>query len=202
MLLDPTRGGRGSWQVAVGEQFGVDASQLDGALFQRNWADILIGAAPIEPALDRAINTLGWPCSVEELLTAWFESDFFVNGQFVQAAFSWVEGGARLILVTNQEHRRAAFLRERFNEVLPPFVLYYSAGIGKVKSDPHFFDIVDADLGISGSPGSVVLVDDTLDNIAAARSHGWRAVHFTDQPQWQVDVSEQLAAAALADGRN
>jgi putative hydrolase of the HAD superfamily len=202
VLLDPTRGGRGSWQVAVGEQFGIDASQLDGALFRRHWADILVGTAPIEPALERAIDALGWPCSVEELLAAWFESDFFVNGQLVQAAFEWVEGGSRLILVTNQEHRRAAFLRERFTQVLPPFVLYYSAGIGQVKSDPDFFDIVDAELGTSGSPGSVVLVDDTLGNITTAQLHGWRAVHFTGQPEWEADISEQLAAAALADGRN
>src|SRR5580692_11426939 len=33
VLLDPQRGGRGPWQVAFSERFGVDAGRLDGTLF-------------------------------------------------------------------------------------------------------------------------------------------------------------------------
>jgi putative hydrolase of the HAD superfamily len=195
VLLDPTRGGLGTWQDAVGEQFGVDVTLLNGAFFERAWPDIMVGLAPIGPALSTALVDLGWPCTVDEFLGAWFDADFVVNRALAEASTRWVADGARLILVTNQEHRRAAFLKDHLAEFLPPFESFYSAAVGTGKSDPEFFRRVDAALGTSGSAQSVVLVDDTRANIDVASTHGWRTVHFTQQPDWEREIGALLGAA-------
>lgn len=166
--------------------------------FEQAWPEIMLGVMPVEPALSDAILKLGWPCSVEEFLRAWFEADFVVDLAVAAAATRWVTEGARLILVTNQEHRRAAFLRDHFAEYLPPFDLFYSAAVGTGKTNPDFFRHVDAALGISEERQSVVLVDDTRANIGVAATHGWLTVHFTCQPDWQREIGAALSAAGSA----
>ena len=95
----------------------------------------MIGLAPIEPSLSDALAELGWSCEAEEFLAAWFEADFVINLELTAATSRWVSDGARLIVVSNQEHRRAAFLRDHLAEFLPPFELFSSAAIGTGKNE-------------------------------------------------------------------
>jgi hypothetical protein len=60
VLLDPQRGGRGTWQVAFGERFGVDAGRLEGTIFAAPWADVVTGQRSVEAALAEALLELGW----------------------------------------------------------------------------------------------------------------------------------------------
>jgi len=73
VLLDATGAGPGGWFAFVSERFGVDADLLQSTFFDRAWADVVIGRAPIERALTDAVTELGWTMTVEELLNCWFE---------------------------------------------------------------------------------------------------------------------------------
>lgn len=196
VLLDPLRGGAGPWVGELSARFGVDGEALGATFFSVDWDDVIVGRAPIEARLASALDKLGWTMSVEELLECWFEADLAVDSEVVVAVSGWVDRGVRIVLATNQEHRRAAYLDEHLGEHLPISGITHSAGLGVVKSDPAFFPAAQHLLGVDGPPSSVVFVDDARENVAAATAYGWRGIHYTGQSGWVALVESALAAAA------
>lgn len=193
VLLDPAGAGPGGWQQVVADRFGVDPGPLRRLFFARQWPDVVVGRTAVEPALGRALDELGWTMTVEELLGCWFEADFAVDLDVVDAVRVWADDGARLVLVTNQEHRRARYLEERLGALIPLTGMAYSAGLGRLKEDPAFYPAASARLGLGGAP--VVLVDDAPANVEAARRHGWAAVGFTRDGDWRAAVGAALSRA-------
>jgi putative hydrolase of the HAD superfamily len=120
-------------------RYGVDAGGLDATFFQERWPRIIIGDMAIEPALAGVIDELGWTMTVEQLLDCWFEADYSVDHEVVEAARTWAAAGARLVLATNQEHRRAHYLDQRPRTLLPISGLAYSGALGYMKEHPPFF---------------------------------------------------------------
>jgi putative hydrolase of the HAD superfamily len=197
VLLDPERGGRGAWQLALADRFGLDPSALDRFFFKRWWPDVVVGRISIEEALGKAIAEGSWPVSVDALLECWFEADFWPCTEIIAAARSWSERGARLALVTNQEHRRAAYVRARLGELFPVDQMIYSAAVGHVKSEPEFFAVATRMFGGADGGPPIVFVDDTVMNVEAARRAGWIAVHF-EVGSWPGRMETALGAAAAA----
>jgi putative hydrolase of the HAD superfamily len=54
---------------------------------------------------------------------------------------------------------------------------YYSAALGSRKPHRAFFEAIQAQIDVP--PSDLLLVDDSKDNVAAAISAGWSAVHWT-----------------------
>lgn len=197
VLLDPHRGGRGPWTQALAEDCGVDAAQLQPAFFRRGWRDILTGKIDIEGALAAAIEELGWTLDVNDVLRRWFEADFVVDYEVVHAARGWAADGARLVLATNQEHRRAEFLRERLGALLPLSGFVYSAAVGFLKDDPRFYPAASELLGLPARDPAVVFADDSPQNVQTAREYGWTGVHFVRQADWRQEIGSALSRVVL-----
>jgi putative hydrolase of the HAD superfamily len=178
VVLDSEREGASSWQLAVADQFGVDPWELDRFFFDRWWPEVIVGRTSIEEALESVIAEADWTVSVDALLESWFEADFWPCTDVIAAGNSWSQRGARLALVTNQEHRRAAYVEARLDEMVPVDRMVYSAALGRLKSEPEFF--VEATRVLTEPEGvhSIVFLDDTIDNVEVARRAGWTAVHF------------------------
>jgi putative hydrolase of the HAD superfamily len=155
---------------------------------------VIVGRLSVEDALGSAIAQNSWSVSVDEFLQCWFEADFWPVPDVVSAATSWSERGARLALVTNQEHRRAAYLQERLGELLPIDQMVYSAEIGHVKSEPEFFVLATATLNAGGG-SAIVFVDDTSAHVEVARLSGWQAVQF-ESGTWPGRMEAALDAVA------
>jgi putative hydrolase of the HAD superfamily len=196
VVLDSERGGRGKWHREVERRYGVDITDLQRVFFQPSWPEVVRGERAIEPVLAAALAELGWPMTVEELLTCWFEADFVVDHDVVAAAKTWSEDGVRIVLVTDQEHRRASYLRDALADVLPISGFAYSAAVGCVKRDDAFFVRAAALLGADPASHAVVFVDDTMANVEAARRHGWDAVHFTKADGWREEIARALRRAS------
>lgn len=195
VLLDSQRGGRGPWQDAFGERFGVDARRLDETLFAAPWADVVTGRRPVESALADALQHLGWDIGVEAALDCWFEEDFVVEPAVLAAAGAWCEQGVPVALVSNQEPRRARYLQQRLAPLLPLHGTAFSGDLGAVKSDPDFYRRADRRLGIAETGAPVVFLDDTAANIDAAVRHGWAGIHFAPGTDWRAAVGTALDAA-------
>jgi len=198
VILDAARAGSMRWKSSFGEKFGVNADLLSEEFFGRAWSRVIRGQLAIESALEEAITALGWTMAVGQVLNIWFETDYFPDNEVIAAAIGWAQQGARVVLVTNQEHRRAEFLKLRLSELLPLSGFVYSAAIGFVKEEPEFYPIADTQLGTSGIADAVVFVDDTLENVEAARSHGWRGIYFEKSTAWQSTIDHSLQQAALS----
>jgi putative hydrolase of the HAD superfamily len=196
VVLDPTLGGRGGWHRVLADRYSVDADRFARVFFSRHWPDVVVGRTAVEPALAQVMVELGWTMTVDDVLSCWFEADFAVDGDVVEAARAWADEGARLVLVTNQEHRRARFLEEHLRAVMPVDAMAYSAAVGLMKHDPQFFAAASELLGIDRQARSVVLVDDARQNVEAARRYGWGAVHFTKGHGWRSEITAALKAAA------
>ncbi len=197
VLIDPWRGGRGPWQHAFGERFGVDAADLDETLFATAWSEVIVGQRPVESALAEALHELGWGMGVEAALQCWFEEDFVLEPAVMTAAAAWAELGIPLALVSNQERRRARYLEERLAQVLPLSGVAFSGDLGLVKTDPDFYNRAERRLGIGGHGGTVVFLDDTASNVEAALRHGWVGIHFAKDRDWQGEVGAALERARL-----
>jgi FMN phosphatase YigB (HAD superfamily) len=195
VLLGPERGGRGPWPVAFSERFDVEARLLDQTLFTAPWSDVIIGHRPIESALAEALHELGWGMGVEAALQCWFEEDFVVEPAVIAAARTWSVPGIPLVLVSNQEPRRARFLRERLAPLLPISGVAFSGELGVVKSDPDFYERAERCLGLAVSGPSIVFLDDTLGNVEAAAQRGWTGIHLRKDRDWESEVAAALDRA-------
>jgi putative hydrolase of the HAD superfamily len=199
VLLDPRRGGRGPWQVAFSQQFGVDANLLDQAYFQTAWPDVIVGRDPIETTLSAAMQDLGWNIDVDDALSCWFEADFVVDPEVVDAANDWSRRGIRVVLATNQEVRRAWYLEQRLATLIPLSGIAFSGALGILKVDPAFYAAAERQLGITPDRTSVVFVDDTEGNVEAARRHGWKSLLFSRESDWRR-ATERAIEPSSGDG--
>jgi putative hydrolase of the HAD superfamily len=197
VLLDPERHGAGHWTVEMERSFGLTRLQFREAFFMRAWDDVVNGRQSVEAGVADALAQLSAEVDVEEFLRVWFEADFAVIDEAIELARRVSDAGWRVVLATNQEHRRAAFLRERLGARMPIDDVLYSADLGVQKHDGVFFELASARLGVDVEDRcDVVFVDDVEHNVARARSAGWTAVHAApDAPAgvWIAEVDGLLA---------
>ncbi|HAP75252.1 MAG TPA: haloacid dehalogenase [Acidimicrobiaceae bacterium] len=193
VLLDLDRNGRGHWTNELKAQFGIEPALLNEAFFRRSWTDIVIGRRSVEHGLAEALAQIGTTADVESVLDCWFDADYVPIADTFELAQRAAQAGCRVVLATNQEHRRAAYLHRRIGASFPIDRVIYSADIGYQKHDPTFFEIASDLLGVDQRDRSnIVFVDDAAQNVDVARSAGWRAVHAASGQPWHNEVANLL----------
>ncbi len=196
VLLDPERGGLGNWTTEMERSFGITRLQFREAFFMRSWDDVVNGRRPVEAAVAEALAGLDADVEVEDFLAVWFVADFVPIDAAIDLARRAGDAGCRVVLATNQEHRRAAFLREHLGSVMPIDDVLYSADLGAQKHEAVFFELASERLGLDGGQrGDVVFVDDVDHNVEQARRAGWQAVHAepgVPPTAWICDVERLL----------
>ncbi len=193
VLLDPDRNGDGHWTNELTAQFGIQRSQIREAFFSKRWDDVVNGRCSVEDALGEALVQIGATVDVESVLSCWFDADYAPIEETFDLARRAAQAGCRVVLATNQEHRRADYLLRRIGAAVPIDCVLYSADVGYQKHDRQFFEIATERLGLTYEQRqSVVFVDDVCNNVEVARSAGWRAVHATEDQSWRLEVDELL----------
>lgn len=193
VLLDLDRNGRGHWTNELKAQFGIEPALLNEAFFRRSWTDIIIGRRSVEDGLAEALAQIGTTANVESVLACWFDADYVPIADTFELAQRATQFGCRVVLATNQEHRRAAYLHGRIGASFSVDRVIYSADVGCQKHDPTFFEIASDLLGVDERDRSnIVFVDDAAQNVDIARSAGWRAVHAAPGQPWHNDVANLL----------
>jgi putative hydrolase of the HAD superfamily len=197
VLLDPERGGAGPWSDEMEREFGIATSQFREAFFARSWHQVINGQLGVETGVGEALADLGVDVAVEDFLRVWFEADFVPVDDAIALARRAGDAGCRVVLATNQEHRRAAFLLERLGALMPIDDVLYSAELGVQKHDASFFELASMRLGVSDDRRSdVVFVDDVQHNVEQAVAAGWQAVHAAPGApvvEWVAAVEQLLA---------
>jgi putative hydrolase of the HAD superfamily len=193
VLLDASRGGAGHWTSELERLHGISRAQLQDAFFMRCWDDILNGRRAIEDGLAEALDLIGSTVDCEDVLSCWFEADFVPVDSVVALGRRAADAGRRVVLVTNQEHRRAAFLRERLGKLLPIDNVIYSADVGYQKPENAFFERATERLGLRPDQRKqIVFVDDVLLNVETALAAGWCGVHAGEDREWLDEVERLL----------
>lgn len=193
VLLDPSRGGRGPWKSTLGERFGITPDDLGRTFFARYWSDVVVGRSAVLPGLEAAMAELGEPASAAEVLEHWLATDFVVDERAVAIVRRWALDGIPVVLATNQEHERAAYLHERLGRLVDLSGMVYSAALGVTKDDVRFYERAAAALGLADAV-TVVFVDDSPENVATATNAGWHGVLCAEDVDWVLEVNGLLAS--------
>ncbi len=193
VLLDPDRHGDGHWTNELTARFGIERAQLRESFFMQSWDDVVNGRRTVEDGLGEALARIGTTVDVESVLSCWFDADYAPIEETFDLARRAAAAGCRVVLATNQEHRRADYLQRRIGAAVPLERVIYSADVGYQKHDPRFFETASDRLGLTTDRRtSVVFVDDVIHNVEVARSAGWRAVHASADQPWRHEVADLL----------
>jgi putative hydrolase of the HAD superfamily len=171
VVITPRPGG---WAATLERDLGLSSEILQAEFFRPHWDDVALGRADLHDRLAPVLARHAPHLTSHWLVAYWFEKDAQIDTGLLDELTELRRTGVELHLATIQEAERAAWLwntlgfRHRFD------ALHYSGDIGAKKTDAAFYAAVEARTGLSGA--EVALIDDTPDNVDAARAAGWRAV--------------------------
>jgi putative hydrolase of the HAD superfamily len=166
-----------SWATDIERDLGISPEKLHSLFFAPHWAGIVTGEKNLADVLAACLPALATALSVQEFTDYWFEKDSRLDEGVLAECGGLRKNGIRIFLATNQEHMRATFLMETLRLRDHVDGIIYSAQVKARKPQRAFFDAAEQRSG--ARPEELVLVDDTIANVEAARAASWRAVHWT-----------------------
>jgi putative hydrolase of the HAD superfamily len=155
---------------------GLRPETLQQEFFKPHWLDIVTGREPIEPRLASVLQKIAPGLSAATLIDYWFENDSRLDFRLLEELATCRKNGISLFLATNQEHLRARYLMDQLGLHAHFDGIFYSAALGHKKPSADFFRLATSHAGVRSE--EVAFIDDTLENIEAAREFGWYAVHW------------------------
>jgi putative hydrolase of the HAD superfamily len=165
--------------TALEADLGLSSERLQKAFFHRYWEAIVTGKEPMTERLVDVLAEIAPHLSAETLTAYWFANDSRIDADVLDGAATLRAEGWRIFLATNQEHLRAKYLMETLGLGRHVDGIVYSAALGHKKPTHAFFR--GAETAVAADPQTLVLVDDLIANVEAARRCGWRAIHWTRQ---------------------
>lgn len=167
------------WHTSVEEDLGFASGTLHEQFFAPYWEDIVLGRAGLMEHLITALQRIAPHVSAADFVSYWFERDSRLVTPLLQELSLVRSAGISVYLATNQEHLRAAYLMESLGLAEHVDDIFYSARIGAKKPDMEFFSKTQAAVGLRGQ--EILLIDDSRQNVEAAKRSGWQALHWTKQ---------------------
>ena len=165
-----------SWFVDLEKDLGIPIDLLQRLFFVCCWMDIITGKKLLLPELSAFLHENAPDIPAQVLIDYWFSNDSALDKSILNSVSTLRGTGIKVFLATNQEHMSANYLMK--NMGLESFFdgIFYSAALGYQKPMPEFF--CKATEAVGGQPSEIILVDDTEENIVAARAFGWKAVQW------------------------
>jgi putative hydrolase of the HAD superfamily len=167
------------WHTSMEEDLGFSSATFHENFFAPYWGNIVLGRAGLMEHLTTALQKIAPHITPDQFVAYWFERDSRLNLPLLEELSSLRSAGTHVYLATNQEHLRAAWLMEKLGLAEHVDGIFYSAALGVKKPDPEFFTRVQAATGLGAK--EILLIDDTHQNIEAAQTAGWQALHWTRQ---------------------
>lgn len=165
------------WQTSIQEDLGFSSAALQEHFFAPYWEDIVLGRAGMMEHLTTALQNIAPDVTPTTFLSYWFQRDSRLVAALLPELALVRSRGILVYLATNQEHLRAAYLMGTLGLADHVDGIFYSARVGAKKPDIEFFAKVQAALALRGE--EILLIDDSLQNIAAAFTAGWQTFHWT-----------------------
>ncbi len=165
---------------------GISLEVLQREFFKPRWPAIVTGEKALLPELAEVLASIAPNVRAETLAEYWFRNDSRIDPAVLEAVVRLRDGGDRVYLATNQEHMRASYLMKDMGLAANVDGIFYSAALGHRKPDPAFF--AKATAAVATSPETIILIDDTEQNVIGARAFGWKAVHWLPGKMFMEEV--------------
>lgn len=182
-----TRDGK-HWSTDLETDLGLSPSLFHERFFTPYWDKIVTGKLDLLSALKPVLSDLTPYLTAEEFIAYWFKNDARLNTELIQSLKFYRSAGVRITLATNQEHLRAEYITQTLKLGELADAVYYSAALGVKKPDHKFFEKVTYLSKLR--PEEIVLIDDTLANIIAAKECGWHAIHWTKETSLATELAQ------------
>jgi putative hydrolase of the HAD superfamily len=167
------------WSAELEADLGVPAEDLQREFFAPHWDDIVLGRAALIDRLSPVLAAIAPQVAPERLVAYWFAQDARLDTRLLAELGAQRRRGVQIHLATNQDHMRAEHLMRTLGLSQHVDGIHYSAALGCRKPDAEFFHRAAGRVALP--PGDLLLIDDSADNVRAARSAGWEAVHWTGE---------------------
>jgi putative hydrolase of the HAD superfamily len=183
------------YHTDIEADLGLSFAAFQREFFGRHWHEIIVGHRAIEPCLTEVLSRIAPHVETEILLSYWFRNDSRLDRALIADLKPLRRQGVKLNLATNQEHRRAKWLmsehglNEHFSEII------YSAGVGHKKPSTEFFSAATVQAGVAVE--DIGFIDDTAENVEAARAFGWRAKLWTEGMTLQDALTELFPGSPI-----
>lgn len=164
------------WDHDLQEHMAVSSDALDREFFKVEWNDVVLGRKDLLPTLAVVLGRIAPAIRVEDLVAYWFEMDSRIVESVLSGVRAVRQNGIPVYLATNQEHMRAIYLMKTMGLSDEVDGIVYSACARSRKPQPEFFRFAEKVTG--RHPHEMLLVDNTVENVTAATSEGWNAVHW------------------------
>ena len=174
--------------VALEKEYGLPATRLS-AFFADSFPDCVAGRSDLKQQLSNVLPSIGWPSTVDVFLQFWFDRENVLCPDALACVQTLRQQGHRCFLGTNQEAYRAAYLRNTMGLERAFDAIFPSCEVGLAKPAPLYFEEVRRRLDCPRD--SLMLIDDSIRNVAAAKSCGWRSLHY----RGPADLRKVLAVA-------
>jgi putative hydrolase of the HAD superfamily len=183
------------WTSELRRDLSLDPDLLHRHFFAKHWPDIVIGRAGLEEKLAPVLAEIAPHLTYQDFTAYWFASDARLDVELLAALDLLRSSGITIALATNQEHMRARHLLGSLGLSRHVDDIFYSAAIGARKPEPAFFRAVQDKLGLKGQ--ALLLLDDSLENVEAARRLGWQAIHWRHDSRLDREMARLIGADSL-----
>ncbi len=178
----------GGWYAAMVEAYLGDRSREFLHWTWRNELPPLAGQGDFLPLFAQDLRDFGVDAPAAEVFAdVWCRIE--VDETSVAIVRALRERGFGVHLGTNQEQHRGGYMKAALGYEELFDVHCYSFELGVAKPEPAFF--VEAVRRIGADPGSVLFIDDRLENVEGARSVGLHAIH------WDLEQGHDVLLDAL-----
>lgn len=160
------------WSTTLATDLGIDPTRLQTAFFRPYWAQIVTGKRGLAETLADCLPRLDARITARDFIAYWFARDARVDAGVLEDIAHLRAKGQSVVLCTNQDHQRAAYLMHDLGLGAHVDGMIYSAALGTRKPEAAFFTAARAQTGLP--PEALLLIDDTRANVTAARKAGWR----------------------------
>lgn len=185
------RDGRVFWADTMTADLGVSADAFKAHFFKSGlFKRIVRGELDLRDALQQWLEGVDTDVTADAFLHYWLSHDAHPD----EEVLGWIHAHpARHVIGTNNEPHRAAYISDDmgFGDVVEH--VFASGRMGVAKPDAAFFRQIEDWAKLA--PADILLVDDTLSNIEACQTFGWRGFHFTPQTRAALPAHLGLKAA-------
>ena len=159
----------------LAEQYDIPLEKIS-LFFENEFKDCLVGRADVKEALAKYVESWGWKGTVDDLMAFWFTVGNEIDGPVAQAIKRLRAEGVSCYLVTNQETYRGQHLCRMFDGLFDG--AFVSGDIGCKKDETAFFEHVFNHVGRGLEKHEMLLIDDDIKNVEAARKFGISTIHY------------------------
>jgi putative hydrolase of the HAD superfamily len=180
-----------SWFDLLGEAVGTEEALALLDLLLPQMESAISGGQGMTALLPRFLEERGLSEHLDRISDVWGTIDPLEGARDVVRSLR--ANGIGCHLATNQDDLRTSYMRSRmgYDDLLDR--CFYSCEVGAAKPDERFFRHVAGELGLDLA--EIAFVDDTMENVEAARALGVRAILWHDR-----DGVDALREALAAEG--